>query len=564
MKKMMLQSAHMVWVTHDDDPSLHIIDGLARCVRSENATADVRVLHLEAEPMEDEPRHIARVATAKPSGDIEFREARGQFQAARIVEDSRGDAMVAKHLVDSTLVGTASRLLATLLSLDCVMSSTTRVCTWNRPIRTLRSPFFDIKDFPVPTLAELLNTIYDLVGRGRLTPILPITAYSVNRIKEAYRTMQQGKHRGKIVLTFTPSARVPVLGYLLVGGLEGLGRSLAQLLVSCGARKLVFLSRSGLPDGSFAARDHISKLEKMGAKTHVLRGVMADSQSIHAAMCRYEDEGLPPIRGVVHLATVLRDAVFENMSHDDRSTSSFSAPPSRNALAHRRRARGLARVAVDLGIIRDVGMAAERNFGTRFSRWAEVIGIPGVVFLALMKSLMKEQQQQQHSMGANTYASSDPELPPPQVCSGLGSAETWEAHDVALPPAYLADPRFAALAGGSASGLQRRSAQGKKTRKRRLPPRWLLVWPARRLETKPPTWYTNVASEVDPSRPLYQYGVDSLVAIEALLVAGQPTDHNHVHYSLFNCLGGEGGVIQFITFCGGSCQDNGRGKSDNC
>ncbi|KAK1948704.1 hypothetical protein LY78DRAFT_541959, partial [Colletotrichum sublineola] len=27
----------------------------------------------------------------------------------------------------------------------------------------------------------------------------------------------------------------------------------------------------------------------------------------------------------------------------------------------------------------------------------------------------------------------------------------------------------------------------------------------------------------------------------ALFVAGQPTDHNHVHYSLFNCLGGEGG-----------------------
>ncbi|KAK2001668.1 KR-domain-containing protein [Colletotrichum falcatum] len=702
VKTMMLQSARMVSVTRGDDPSLHIVDGLARCVRSETATADVRVLHLGTGPVENAPRHIARVVTVKSSADKEFREARGRLQVARIVEDRRGDAMVAEHLADSTLVmgleeahfplklaighpglldtfcfvkdnggdmrdllgdldievqvhaaslnfkdimaamgmialqaavfrmykvgsslvtripdsltfeqatsipvafitayhalvnvaklskgqsvlihaaaggvGQAAIQVASLLGLviyatagshekmafltkcygvppshifysrdasfakavarvtdkrgvDCVLNSLSGDllhASWDyvapfgvfvelglrdvvnntrlhmRPFhKNVSFSFFDVKDLPVPTLAKLLNTIYDLVGRGRLTPVSPITAYSVERVKEAYRTMQQGKHRGKIVLTFAPSARVPVLlpatdsltlnpnvAYLLVGGLGGLGRSLAQLLVSCSARNLVFLSRSGVPDGSSAARDHIIKLESMGAKTCVLRGDVADSKSFLAAMRRYEDEGLPPIRGVVHLAAVLRDAVFENMTHDewtaalrpkvqgsrnldgyfDRSrpldffilcasvagiwgnagqTAYAAANTYQDALAHHRRARGLVGVAVDLGIIRDVGMAAEQSFGMRFSQWAEVVCIPGAVFLALMKSLIKgQQQQQQQSMGADTYSSSDPEWPPPQVCSGLGSAGAWEAHDVAPPPAYLADPRFAAL-----------------------------------------------------------------------------------------------------------------------
>ncbi|KDN65093.1 putative mycocerosic acid synthase [Colletotrichum sublineola] len=814
VKTMMLQSARMVWVTRGDDPSLHIVDGLARCVRSENATADVRVLHLGTGPVENAPRHIARVVTVKSSADKEFREARGRLQVARIVEDRRGDAMVAEHLadskrvvgleevdfplklaighpglldtfcfvkdngggmrdllgdldvevqvhaaslnfkdimaamgmialpalgseasgivvrtgsgvsnlqvgdrvallcpegthktlvrVDSSLVmripdsltfeqaasipvafitayhalvnvaklskgqsvlihaaaggvGQAAIQVASLLGLvvyatagsrdkmafltecygvppshifysrdasfakavarvtdkrgvDCVLNSLSGDllhASWDcvapfgvfvelglrdvvnntrlhmKPFhKNITFSFFDVKDLPMPTLAKLLNTIYDLVSHGRLTPVSPITAYSVDRVKEAYRTMQQGKHRGKIVLTFTPSARVPVLfpatdsltlnpnvAYLLVGGLGGLGRSLAQLLVSCGARNLVFLSRSGLPNGSSAARDHIIKLKSIGAKTYVLRGDVADSKSFLAAMRRYEDEGQPPICGVIHLAAVLRDAVFENMTHDEWTaalrpkvqgsrnldgyfnhsrpldffilcasvagiwgnagqTAYAAANTYQDALAHRRRAQGLAGVAVDLGIIRDVGMAAEQSFGTRFSQWAEVIGIPGAVFLALMKSLIKGQQQQQQSIGTNTYSSSDPEWPPPQVCSGLGSAEAWEAHDIAPPPAYLADPRFAALAGGSASGLQRRSGPGggdaKASSSSSLASRLAgastrdeaanvvadaLVHKAAGILQIPP-------SEVDPSRPLYQYGVDSLVAIE--------------------------------------------------
>ncbi|GAB1192431.1 hypothetical protein BDV32DRAFT_117298 [Aspergillus pseudonomiae] len=51
---------------------------------------------------------------------------------------------------------------------------------------------------------------------------------------------------------------------------------------------------------------------------------------------------------------------------------------------------------------------------------------------------------------------------------------------------------------------------------------------------------------------------------EALKAAGQPTDDAHIRESLFHCNGGNNGDISWITYCGGSCQDGGSGKSDYC
>lgn len=206
--------------------------------------------------------------------------------------------------------------------------------------------------------------------------------------------MQQGKHTGKAVLAFDAPAdgssdmRAPVFQraadllrldpdatYLLVGGMGGLGRSLARNLAAAGARNIAFLSRSG--DAS------------------------ADAASLRAAMAACERD-LPPVRGVVQLAMVLRDVVFEKMAHAqwaqplrpkvagsrnlhehfdaDRpldffvlcsSVSGVVGNPGQaayaagnayqDALAAYRQGRGLCAVAVDLGVMRNVSVLAEGN-----------------------------------------------------------------------------------------------------------------------------------------------------------------------------------------------------------
>lgn len=86
---------------------------------------------------------------------------------------------------------------------------------------------------------------------------LPLTIFDATEVGQAFRHMQKGIHIGKILVkmpedpgTFpTASEQVqvsfrPDSYYLLVGGMGGLGRSVASWMVLNGARKLIFLSRS--------------------------------------------------------------------------------------------------------------------------------------------------------------------------------------------------------------------------------------------------------------------------------------------------------------------------------
>lgn len=103
----------------------------------------------------------------------------------------------------------------------------------------------------------------DFYRAGLVKPIEPRTLFQATAVKNAIRQMQRGNQIGKIVvampeqtdeLASVPSRRRLSLrgdrAYLFVGGLGGLGRSVATWLVEHGARHLVFMSRSAgkIPD----------------------------------------------------------------------------------------------------------------------------------------------------------------------------------------------------------------------------------------------------------------------------------------------------------------------------
>ncbi|KAK3214637.1 hypothetical protein GRF29_19g855218 [Pseudopithomyces chartarum] len=51
----------------------------------------------------------------------------------------------------------------------------------------------------------------------------------------------------------------------------------------------------------------------------------------------------------------------------------------------------------------------------------------------------------------------------------------------------------------------------------------------------------------------------------ALNAKKQPTDGDHILYSLFNCNGLISGSIQFLQYCGvGNCTNAGSGNDDHC
>src|SRR5581483_3011028 len=104
--------------------------------------------------------------------------------------------------------------------------------------------------------------------------------------------------------------------YLLTGGLGGVGLAVARAMVEEGARRVVLMSRHGLPprrtwtdvDPASPAGERIAAvraLEALGASVHCPAVDVGDEAAVAAFLADYAAEGWPPIRGVVHLAGVI-------------------------------------------------------------------------------------------------------------------------------------------------------------------------------------------------------------------------------------------------------------------
>ncbi|EUC40640.1 hypothetical protein COCMIDRAFT_9515 [Bipolaris oryzae ATCC 44560] len=182
-----------------------------------------------------------------------------------------------------------------------------------------------IQDSRPDLCGRLLREIAELRSAGHIQPIQPIKNFGVTEIAEAFRYMQKGTHIGKITVTMPEDPKVfkditckkqhpkldvhPDYSYLLVGGLGGIGRSIALSLVLNGAKHLIFISRSGR---SSKNEHFLQELEVLGCSVQVLAGSAADLDLVkHAAKTATK-----PIRGVIQLAMVLKDQAIGSMTWD--------------------------------------------------------------------------------------------------------------------------------------------------------------------------------------------------------------------------------------------------------
>src|SRR5436190_13027985 len=101
--------------------------------------------------------------------------------------------------------------------------------------------------------------------------------------------------------------------YLLAGGLGGLGRSVSHWMVSHGARNLIYVSRSGA--SSPEASKFVDSLKAAGVRAGVLSCDISDDQKLSECLGSAL-KTMPPLRGVIQGAMVLKDQIFSNMSYD--------------------------------------------------------------------------------------------------------------------------------------------------------------------------------------------------------------------------------------------------------
>jgi acyl transferase domain-containing protein/NADPH:quinone reductase-like Zn-dependent oxidoreductase len=114
-------------------------------------------------------------------------------------------------------------------------------------------------------------------------------------------------------LTLDPEAT-----YVLAGGLGGIGRSIAETMVSAGARNLAFISRSGAKADE--AKKLLNSLQLRGCTAKAYSCDASSSAAVEAYVKAATERG-ERIKGVVQCAMVLRDSVFDNMTFEQWTES---------------------------------------------------------------------------------------------------------------------------------------------------------------------------------------------------------------------------------------------------
>ena len=165
-------------------------------------------------------------------------------------------------------------------------------------------------------LRPMLDEILAALAEGSLRP-LPVTVFPLDGVRDAMRFMAQARHVGKIVVrvaadtgsgTSTQLRPTEMATYWITGGLGALGLETARWLVQRGARHLVLSGRR--PPGT-AAEACIREFEQLGVTVRVFQADAADRDRMQFVLDEIR-RSLPPLRGVVHAAGAVRDAVLMN------------------------------------------------------------------------------------------------------------------------------------------------------------------------------------------------------------------------------------------------------------
>jgi NADPH:quinone reductase-like Zn-dependent oxidoreductase/NAD(P)-dependent dehydrogenase (short-subunit alcohol dehydrogenase family) len=401
-------------------------------------------------------------------------------------------------------------------------------------------------------MSEIMEGTFELLRSSTTKAVTPLTTYPASQIEDAFRIMQTGQHKGKVVISYSNDDIVPVLAgdphplkldpdgtYILVGGLGGLGRSLATFLARHGARHLAFLSRSGAL--SDQAKSVLQTLQEEGIDAKTYRCDTAEASQLSATVSQLSTE-MPPIRGLINGAMVLRDSMFQNMTHEqwtiairpkvhgswnlhslipndhldffillssnvgifgNRGQANYAAGCTfQDALARHRRSKGLTATSIDLGIMLEIGYIAETGVDA-LKDW-EFSGLNESEFHTIMKAAITG-----YSKASNPVSA--------QLVTGLitGGAVTEFGIDT---PYYHDNPQMAIQAktgkqvlstsdSGASSSLQEQLSSVKSLFEAAVVVTDALVGKvAKSLRTD--------VMNIEIGKPLHSFGVDSLVAVE--------------------------------------------------
>lgn len=388
-------------------------------------------------------------------------------------------------------------------------------------------------------LREMLLYVVSLIERNVITPIRPITTIPISQVQQGLRKLQQGQNIGKIVVTVAPEDRVlaecPRLlkqpssfredaTVLITGGTGGIGRSLAGWLLSNGAGNVVLLGRSGSSSPAVA-----ELLRKHSGRLHAIACDVGNKTSLISALDSISH--LPPVRGVIHGALYLRDALFVNSTYKD--WQSITAPKNDAAwylhdllpdldffislgsvdgvLGHvgqaiyagtssfldeftaYRLAQGKPAISIGLPVVEDVGYVAKMDMGEGLKSSIGLAMNAAQIHTLVKGAIIGPSSGLNHNGRAITFGRPTIDGPAPTL--------PWEQNN--FPSALRGSTRSSApaKAGRGATGGEKKGAG-------------TVVDVLEALTNKVAAITMMDVEELSPERSLTEYGLDSLVSVE--------------------------------------------------
>ncbi|KAL3429040.1 hypothetical protein BDV09DRAFT_201002 [Aspergillus tetrazonus] len=420
--------------------------------------------------------------------------------------------------------------------------------------RNVTLSFVDWESLADPQLGALMGRSLDLLRARALTPIEEISVFSVSDMPEALLSVGQQQHErvaAPVVVEFSANAIVPLLPsppaplhlkpdatYILAGGLGALGLTIGENMCSHGAGHLVFLSRSGA--SSQRQQEALESFRARGCKVDVVKCDVTDQKQVQALATQIREQSWN-VRGIIQLAMVLRDSIFENMTFDKWETavnpkikgtwnlhaelpkdvdffiilSSLSGiigntaqanycagNTYEDALAHYRRKQGLAATTLNVGLVTDASHFNENStiedYLRKYSHWIAA-QVTDSELQHTITAVMRRTVGDKH------------EPVPDQLLVGLSDNVRRDGNSLNLWPQDRKFDHRISLDGGL-------GAVEKDTNQQKLKASTTVAQAHEVVET---ALRFNVAAamtaspdDIDIEKPLYAFGIDSLKGIE--------------------------------------------------
>ena len=372
-------------------------------------------------------------------------------------------------------------------------------------------------------IRDLLNTVYQLTASGSL-PMPECTRYPLADAATAIRVMSGAQHTGKLVLEIphtgrsrvvVPPARVPVFredgAYLVTGGLGGLGLFLAEKMATAGSGRIVLSSRSEPTD---EALETIARIRALGTDVVVELGDITEPATAQRLVATATATGLP-LRGVLHGAAVIEDATLANITTEliehDWAPKVYGAWNLHTATVDQPLDWfcSFSSAAALVGSPGQGAYAAANSWLDAFTLWRRTRGLPA--------TSIAWGAWGQIGRGAALAEGAGAAITPDEGAFAFESLLRYDRAYTGYAPITRA-PWMTAFAQHSpfAEAFRSTGQNGKGTSKLRaeldeLPPE---EWPIRLRRLITDQVGLILRRSVDPDRPLAEYGMDSLGALE--------------------------------------------------